>query len=44
MLRTLVSSALCFAWELLDGPASFKTAVDCTTGGHLGLWFLDGIL
>jgi hypothetical protein len=44
ILRTLVSSAVCFAWELEDGPAQFKTAVDCTTGGPVGLWFSDGIL
>ena len=43
ILRTFVSSAVVFAWELMDGPASFETAVDCATGGPVGLWFSDGI-
>jgi hypothetical protein len=44
ILRTFVSSAVCFAWELVDVPALFKTAVDYTTGGPVGLLFSDGIL
>ena len=43
-LRILDSSAVCFAWESVHVPASFKTAVDCTTGGPVGLCFSDGLL
>jgi hypothetical protein len=44
ILRILVSSALRFAWELVNGPALFKSAVDWIAGGPVGLLFSDGIL
>jgi hypothetical protein len=44
ILKTLVFTALVFAWVLVDGPALFKSEVDWRTGGPEGLWLLDGIL
>ena len=42
--KTLVLTALVFAWVLVAHPASFKSEVDWRAGGPEGLWFLHGIL
>jgi hypothetical protein len=44
ILKTLVFTALGFAWVFVDYTASFKSEVDWRTGGPEGLWLSDGIL
>jgi hypothetical protein len=43
IFKALVFTALVFALVLKHSPASFKSEVDCRTGGPNGLWLSDGI-
>ena len=44
VLKTLVFTALGFAWVFVDCTVSFKSEIDWRTGSPEGLWLSDGIL
>ena len=43
IFKTFVFTALGLAWLFVDGLASFKSEVDCRTGGTEGFWLSDWI-